>query len=83
MELKQKLNLNKLNVSGGQRQKIVLARSKVYDSKLILIDEGTSAIDQAATMRILKRLVKTDATIVFIAHNLMMRCRRSLIMKSV
>lgn len=35
----------------------------------MLIDEGTSAIDQAATMRILKRLVKTDATIVFIAHN--------------
>lgn len=50
-------------------KKIVLARSKVHDSKLILIDEGTSAIDQAATMRILKRLVKTDATIVFIAHN--------------
>ena len=63
------IDLNKLNVSGGQRQKIVLARSKVHDSKLILIDEGTSAIDQAATMRILKRLVKTDATIVFIAHN--------------
>ena len=63
------IDLNKLNVSGGQRQKIVLARSKVHDSKLILIDEGTSAIDQAATMRILKRLVKTDTTIVFIAHN--------------
>ena len=63
------IDLNKLNVSGGQRQKIVLARNKVHGSKLILIDEGTSAIDQATTMRILKRLVKTDATIIFIAHN--------------
>lgn len=63
------INLNKLNVSGGQRQKIVLARNKVHDSKLILIDEGTSAIDQKATMKILQRLVKTDATIVFIAHS--------------
>ena len=64
-----KIDLNQLNISGGQRQKIVLARSKVHQSKLILIDEGTSAIDQAATMKILKKLVKTDATIVFIAHN--------------
>lgn len=63
------INLNQLNVSGGQRQKIVLARSKVHQSKLILIDEGTSAIDQRATMKILEKLVKTDATIVFIAHN--------------
>lgn len=35
-------------------KKIVLARSKVHQSKLILIVEGTSAIDQAATMKILK-----------------------------
>ncbi|WP_308555255.1 ABC transporter ATP-binding protein [uncultured Lactobacillus sp.] len=63
------INLDSLNISGGQRQKIVLARSKVHQSKLILIDEGTSAIDQKATMKILKELVKTDATIVFIAHS--------------
>lgn len=64
-----RIDLNRLNISGGQRQKIVLARSKVHQSKLILIDEGTSAIDQTATIKILKKLVKTDATIVFIAHN--------------
>lgn len=64
-----KIDLDQLNVSGGQRQKIVLARSMVHQSKLILIDEATSAIDQAATMKILRQLTKTDATIVFIAHN--------------
>ncbi|EEJ72338.1 ATP-binding cassette domain-containing protein [Lactobacillus ultunensis] len=64
------INLDKLNISGGQRQKIVLARGKVHHSKLLLIDEGTSAIDQKATMKILDQLVKTDTTIVFIAHNL-------------
>ena len=67
--LQQKLNLDKLNISGGQRQKIVLARAKVHNSDIILIDEGTSAIDQTATMNILKNLVKSKATIVFIAHN--------------
>ena len=68
--LNEELDLDKLNISGGQRQKIVLARAKVHDSDIILIDEGTSAIDQNATMDILQRLVKSKATIVFIAHNL-------------
>ncbi|WP_297820537.1 ATP-binding cassette domain-containing protein, partial [uncultured Lactobacillus sp.] len=63
------LNLNKLNISGGQRQKIVMARAQVHDSKIILIDEGTSAIDQNATLSILKKLLKSEATIIFIAHN--------------
>ena len=61
--------MDKLNISGGQRQKIVLARAKVHDSDIILIDEGTSAIDQKATMDILHNLLKSKATIVFIAHN--------------
>lgn len=46
-----------------------MARAKIHDSDIILIDEGTSAIDQNATMKILDNLVKTPATIVFIAHN--------------
>lgn len=67
--LEHQLNLDKLNISGGQRQKIVLARAKVHGSDIILIDEGTSAIDQKATMNILKNLVKGKETIIFIAHN--------------
>ena len=65
----QEINLDRLNVSGGQRQKIVLARAKIHDSNIIWIDEGTSAIDQNATISILKDLLKSKATIVFIAHN--------------
>ncbi|MBP2058351.1 ABC-type bacteriocin/lantibiotic exporter with double-glycine peptidase domain [Lactobacillus colini] len=56
--------------SGGQRQKIILARSKLYNSELLLIDEGTSAIDSKSTLKILKNLLDTDNTIIFIAHNL-------------
>lgn len=66
---KEEINLDKLNISGGQRQKIVLARAKIHNSNIILIDEGTSAIDQKATMDILKNLVKSKATVVFIAHS--------------
>ena len=63
------LKLDKLNISGGQRQKIVMARAQIHDSKIILIDEETSAIDQQATFKILKKLLQTEATIDFIAHN--------------
>ena len=63
------INLDQLNLSGGQRQKIVLARTKVYGSKLLLIDEGTSAIDEKATLKILKNILQGSEAIVFIAHN--------------
>ena len=68
--VEQEINLDKLNISGGQRQKIVLARAKIHGSDIILIDEGTSAIDQTATTKIVKKLLKSDSTIFFIAHNL-------------
>ena len=63
------LDLEQQNVSGGQRQKIVLARSYLYDSQMILVDEGTSAIDHQAALAILDHLLKTDRTILFIAHH--------------
>ena len=64
-----KVNLQKLNVSGGQRQKIILARAQIHDSKILLIDEGTSAIDQEGTRAILQELLKMPSTVIFIAHN--------------
>ncbi len=64
------VDLDKNNLSGGQRQKIILARTEVYNSKIILIDEGTSAIDSVATEQILKNILKEPTTIIFIAHNL-------------
>ncbi|UKV65865.1 hypothetical protein [Lactobacillus johnsonii] len=37
---------------------------------MLLIDEGTSAIDSKATLSILKELLKSEQTIIMIAHNL-------------
>lgn len=67
--LNEQINVNNLNISGGQRQKIVLVRALAHQSKIILIDEGTSAIDQQATMEILREVTNTSATVLFIAHN--------------
>lgn len=58
------------NLSGGQKQKVVLARVEVRDSQLLLVDEGTSAIDQAAGRKILDKLLQSKQTVVLIAHNL-------------
>lgn len=68
--IKTEVDLDKNNLSGGQRQKIILARTEVYNSKIILIDEGTSAIDSIATEHILANILKGPETVIFIAHNL-------------
>lgn len=53
-------------LSGGQRQKIVLAREKIHDSDIILIDEGTSAIDQKVTMNILEKLLESNNLLIIL-----------------
>ena len=67
--LETRIDLDTNNFSGGQRQKIVLARACVHDDDFILIDEGTSAIDKKATLDILKKLLDGPYTVIFIAHN--------------
>ena len=67
--LETQVDLKNENLSGGQRQKVVLARSLIHDQPFVLMDEVTSAIDQTATEKILDNLLKTKQTILMIAHN--------------
>lgn len=57
-------------LSGGQKQKVVLMRALIHKKEILFLDEATSAIDQKATSQILKNLVRTNHTIVMVAHNL-------------
>ena len=57
-------------LSGGQKQKVVLMRALIHEKAVLYLDEATSAIDRQATTKILRNLVKTDHTVVMIAHNL-------------
>ncbi len=57
------------NLSGGQRQKVVLARTEIHEQPFVLMDEVTSAIDQEGTKKIVDGLLKTNQTIIMIAHS--------------
>lgn len=57
-------------LSGGQKQKIILAREIINPKSIIFLDEPTSAIDTQTTTKILKNLSKLSSTIIMIAHNL-------------
>ena len=59
------------NLSGGQRQRLLLERALYLDCSLLIIDEGTSALDDSTEINIIKSLVNLNKnlTIIFISHN--------------
>ena len=60
-------------LSGGMKQRIIIAMSLIYDPDLIILDEPTSALDvsvQAQIMNLLKNLKKRQISIIFITHDL-------------
>ncbi len=62
---------NGLFVSGGQKQRISLARALYHDSKIIVLDEITSNLDENTEEKILTNLIKLkgEKTIIFVTHN--------------
>ena len=61
---------NGVDLSGGQWQRVALARNFYRDSPIIILDEPTSAIDALAESRIFKNLFDTGKTIITISHRL-------------
>lgn len=61
---------NGFNFSGGEKQRIVLARSLIKTFNILIIDEGLNQIDVNLERQILKKLFKTysDKTIIVISH---------------
>ena len=59
-----------LTLSGGQRQRIAIARALLKEAAILLIDEGTSAIDSETERALLDNLTREveKRTIVFVAH---------------
>jgi len=62
---------NGVNLSGGEKQRIALARMYLYQSDVMLFDESFSNLDKDSRNDIMRRLLKWDnKTIVYISHQI-------------
>jgi len=78
-EVKDRLNDSALNLSGGQAQRLCIARALATDPEVLLLDEPASALDPASTSRIEDLIfeLKRDYTIVIVTHNMQQAARVS------
>ena len=78
-EVKDKLKKNAQAVSGGQQQRICIARTLAVDPEVILMDEPTSALDPISTLKIedLAVELKDKYTIIIVTHNMQQASRIS------
>jgi len=78
-EVKDKLRQSALAISGGQQQRLCIARTMSVDPEIILMDEPCSALDPIATSRIEDLIfeLKSQFTIVIVTHNMQQAQRAS------
>ncbi len=78
-EVKDKLHQSGLSISGGQQQRLCIARALAVEPEIILMDEPASALDPISTLRIeelMQEIVK-DYTIIIVTHNMQQAARVS------
>ena len=78
-EVKDRLKKNALSMSGGQQQRLCIARALAVEPTVLLMDEPTSALDPISTSHIedLAMELKKDYTIVIVTHNMQQAVRIS------
>ena len=76
-EVKDRLNTAAMGMSGGQQQRLCIARTIAVRPDVILLDEPTSALDPISTLKIEELIdeLKADFTIAIVTHNMQQAAR--------
>ncbi|MFW6035174.1 MAG: phosphate ABC transporter ATP-binding protein PstB [Halothermotrichaceae bacterium] len=78
-EVKDKLDASALGISGGQKQRLCIARALAVNPSILLMDEPTSALDPIATAKIEDLIdeLKKNYTIIIVTHSMQQAARVS------
>lgn len=78
-EVKDRLKKSALGMSGGQQQRLCIARALAVQPDVLLMDEPTSALDPISTSKVedLALELKKDYTIIIVTHNMQQAARIS------
>jgi phosphate transport system ATP-binding protein len=78
-EVKDSLSKSGMSISGGQQQRLCIARALAVNPEVILMDEPASALDPISTAKIEELIyeLKKDYTIVIVTHNMQQAARVS------
>jgi phosphate transport system ATP-binding protein len=78
-EAKNRLDKSAIDMSGGQQQRLCIARTLANDPEIVLMDEPASALDPISTARIEEtiRELRKQYTIVIVTHNMQQAARCS------
>ena len=69
--LKEHLRKYPYQLSGGQKQRVAIARALIHDRSILLVDEGTSALDQKNADIVEKSLLANpELTLILVSHHL-------------